>query len=131
MRVDKKIKRELRKIGSAVKKSKVQMKNDGKNIAEISAMVTVILVVTLCYGNQVDPGKENESVNPLVGDPGFKESVRCTSDSDKILEEIAQMQAEEEGLVVKDDAQSTEAPESKKLDNEVELLLGDDPGAKK
>ncbi|KAJ3666680.1 hypothetical protein Zmor_002114 [Zophobas morio] len=41
------------------------------------------------------------------------------------------MQAEEEGLVVKDDAQSTEAPESKKLDSEVELLLGDDPGAKK
>ncbi|KAJ3648904.1 hypothetical protein Zmor_020673 [Zophobas morio] len=41
------------------------------------------------------------------------------------------MQAEEEGLVVKDDAQSTEAAESKKLDNEVELLLGEDPGAKK
>lgn len=41
------------------------------------------------------------------------------------------MQVGENSQAVDGDAESTDATEAKKLDNEVELLLGDDPGAKK
>ncbi|CAG5108145.1 Protein of unknown function [Cotesia congregata] len=80
-------------------------------------------------GIRVDSDKENETVNPQVENPALKEQ-KSVSDSDKLVDELAQMQAED-GTQVVVDIESTETTESKKLDVEVELLLGDDPGAKK
>ncbi|CAG5108033.1 Protein of unknown function [Cotesia congregata] len=81
------------------------------------------------YGIWVDSDKENETVNPQVENPALKEQ-KSVSDSDKLVDELAQMQAED-GTQVVADTESTKTTEFKKLDDEVELLLGDDPGAKK
>lgn len=55
---------------------------------------------------------------------------KSVSDSDKLVDELAQMQTEDVAHV-EADTKSTETTESKKLDEEVELLLGDDLRAKK
>lgn len=86
-------------------------------------------LIFLADENRGVSNKENDPVIPHVED-SESQTPKSIPSSDILLEELAQTQADDDIQTV-DDIESTEPTDSKKLDAEVELLLGDDPGAKK